>query len=94
LILSAGGSAFYDMVATRFRDAGFDRAILVITRSGCYLTHDSVMYRDAFAALRERSPEAASLGSGLIPALEVWAYVQSRPEPSKVILTMGKRDVS
>jgi D-serine dehydratase len=29
-----------------------------------------------------------------MPALEVWAYVQSRPEPEKVLLTMGKRDVS
>jgi D-serine dehydratase len=94
LILSAGGSAFYDMVVARFREAGLDREFLVLTRSGCYLTHDSVMYRDAFAALGERSPEAASLGSSLMPALEVWAYVQSRPEPTKVILTMGKRDVS
>ena len=34
------------------------------------------------------------LGPGLEPALEVWAYVQSRPEPGKVILTMGRRDVS
>jgi D-serine dehydratase len=36
----------------------------------------------------------AALGPGLQPALEVWAYVQSRPEPGKVLLTMGKRDVS
>ncbi|MBL8833697.1 MAG: amino acid deaminase, partial [Rhodospirillales bacterium] len=28
------------------------------------------------------------------PALEVWAYVQSRPEPTRVLVTMGKRDVS
>ena len=27
------------------------------------------------------------------PALEVWAYLQSRPEPGKVLLTMGKRDI-
>ena len=31
---------------------------------------------------------------GLEPALEVWAYVQSRPENGRTILTMGKRDVS
>jgi D-serine dehydratase len=94
LILSAGGSAFYDMVVARFRSAGIDRDFLVLTRSGCYLTHDSVLYREAFAALCERSPEAASLAGGLLPALEVWAYVQSRPEPTKALLTMGKRDVS
>jgi D-serine dehydratase len=94
LILSAGGSAFYDMVVASFRDAGLDREFMVLTRSGCYLTHDSHMYHEAFDALRERSLEARSLGAGLIQALEVWAYVQSRPEPTKVLLTMGKRDVS
>ncbi len=31
---------------------------------------------------------------GSKPALEVWAYVQSRPESGRTILTMGKRDVS
>jgi len=94
LILSAGGSAFYDLVVRRFREAGIGRDFLLLTRSGCYLTHDSVLYRDAFAALRHRSPEVDDIGRGLRPALEVWAYVQSRPEPEKALLTMGKRDVS
>jgi len=94
LLLSAGGSAFYDMVAKRFAAAGIDREVMVLTRSGCYLTHDSVLYREAFADLVARSPELAQLGPGLQPALEVWAYVQSWPEPGKVLLTMGKRDVS
>jgi D-serine dehydratase len=94
VILSAGGSAFYDMVVKRFRDAGLERETLMVTRSGCYLTHDSAMYRRLFADLRQRSPEIERLGPGLRPALEVWAYVQSRPEPAKAILTMGKRDVS
>lgn len=94
LILSAGGSAFYDLVAKRFGEAGIDRDIMVLTRSGCYLTHDSVLYREAFADLVARSPELATLGPGLQPALEVWAYVQSRPEPGKVLLTMAKREVS
>jgi D-serine dehydratase len=30
----------------------------------------------------------------LRPALEVWAQVQSRPEPGLALLTMGKRDAS
>jgi D-serine dehydratase len=94
VILSAGGSAFYDLVAARFRTAGIARDFLALTRSGCYLTHDSVMYRDAFDDLQRRSPEVAAFGPGLRPALEVWAYVQSRPEPGKALLTMGKRDVS
>jgi D-serine dehydratase len=94
VILSAGGSAFYDLVVGRFRAAGIDREHFILTRSGCYLTHDSVLYREAHAELQRRMPQADDLGPGLMPALEVWAYVQSRPEPEKVLLTMGKRDVS
>ncbi len=94
VILSAGGSAFYDLVIGRFNAADLSRETLVLTRSGCYLTHDSAMYRNFFAALKQRAPEAAALGEGLRAALEVWAYVQSRPEPGKAILTMGRRDTS
>ncbi len=94
VILSAGGSAFYDMVVDGFRDASLGRELILLTRSGCYLTHDSAMYRRLFARLVERTPVAAGLGGGLRPALEVWAYVQSRPEPGKAILTAGKRDLS
>jgi D-serine dehydratase len=94
LILSAGGSAFYDIVVERFRRAGIKREFLLVIRSGCYLTHDSKMYREAFEHIRERRPDIERLGEGLEHAFEVWAYVQSRPEPTKAILTMGKRDVS
>ena len=94
LVLSAGGSAFYDIVVERFRRAEVKREFLLVIRSGCYLTHDSKMYREAFAHIRERRPDIDRLGGGLEPAFEVWAYVQSRPEKGKAILTMGKRDVS
>jgi D-serine dehydratase len=52
------------------------------------------MYREAFAEIRKRAPELDNLGPGLTAALEVWAYVQSRPERTKAILTAGKRDLS
>ena len=94
IIISAGGSVFYDLVVRRFADAGILREFRVVTRSGCYLTQDSKMYRQAFAELRKRMPEVDELGPGLTTALEVWAYVQSRPEPTKAILTAGKRDMS
>ncbi len=93
VVLTAGGSAFYDMVIARLLHAGLSRPSRVITRSGCYLSHDSVSYRRFFADIVDRTP-AAGQGGGLRPALEVWAYVQSRPQPDKVLLTMGKRDVS
>ena len=94
LLLSAGGSAFYDMVVARFARAGLTREVRVVTRSGCYLTHDAGLYAHAFDDLLRRSPHLARLNAGPEAALEVWAYVQSRPEAGKVLLTMGKRDVS
>jgi D-serine dehydratase len=94
VLLSAGGSAFFDRVAQRFRAANLNREVKVVLRSGCYLTHDSQMYHRLFAELCERTPEARRIGPGLRAALEVWAYVQSVPEPGLAIVTMGKRDVS
>lgn len=93
LILTAGGSAFYDLVARKFGKLNLRRPTMLLTRSGCYLTHDSIMYEKAFEAIAKRDP---SIGRDIRPeaALEVWAYVQSRPEPTRVIVTMGKRDVS
>lgn len=93
IVLSAGGSAFYDLVVKTFRTNALGGPVRVLTRSGCYLTHDSVMYRDRFAVLRQRSPEVDGLGEAPRPAIEVWAYVQSRPEPHQAIVTMGKRDI-
>ncbi len=93
VILSAGGSAYYDIVAQRLAAAGIADATVVI-RSGCYLTQDSVAYRNFFARIRERSPHVAELAGGLMPALEVWAYVQSRPEQGRLIVNLGRRDVS
>jgi D-serine dehydratase len=94
VILSAGGSKYFDQVTRAFRAAELDRPVEVVLRSGCYLSHDSRIYTDAFARLRERTPEVARLGEGLRPALELWATVQSTPEPGLAIATMGKRDVS
>ena len=91
VILTAGGSAFYDMVLARFAHAGLHRPVMVLIRSGCYLSHDSARYRRSFADIVERTPDAAQ-GGGLRSAIEVWAVVQSRPEPGKVLLTMGARD--
>jgi D-serine deaminase-like pyridoxal phosphate-dependent protein len=94
IILSAGGSSFYDLVLARLSAAKLNRASAILLRAGCYITHDSLMYVRAFDALRERDPELAAMDGGLQPALEVWAYVQSRPEPTKAILGFGKRDAS
>ena len=92
IILSCGGSAFFDLVAQGFQTIALSRTVLRVLRSGCYLTHDEFGYAGEFARiLRERR---VYLPAGeLRPALEVWTYVQSRPDPDKALLTMGKRDV-
>ena len=94
VILSAGGSKYFDQATARFRAADLGHPVEIVLRSGCYLSHDSKIYTDAFARLRERTPAVERLGEGLRPALELWATVQSTPEPGLAILTMGKRDVS
>lgn len=92
VLLSAGGSSFYDMVVERFRQAKIDRKVRIVIRSGCYLTHDEASYARAFDDVLKRSKVARELGDGLKPALEVWGYVQSRPEPGLALVTMGRRD--
>jgi D-serine dehydratase len=94
VILSAGGSKYFDQVTAAFRAADLGRPVEIVLRSGCYLSHDSKIYTEAFDRLRARTPEVDRLGEGLRPALELWATVQSTPEPGLAIATMGKRDVS
>lgn len=90
LVLSAGGTAFFDRVGERLR-AVVDQPVIRVLRSGCYLTQDAIAYAAAFRRIVQESTLVLPAG-GLNPALEVWAYVQSRPDPDKAILTMGKRD--
>jgi D-serine dehydratase len=93
IVISAGGSAFFDRVVERFNRVSFPHPVLRVLRSGCYLTHDSIAYAAAFQRIVDETTLALPEG-GLEPALEVWAHVQSRPEPGRTMLTMGKRDVS
>ena len=93
VLLTAGGSAFFDLVTALPRTLGTHR-VQVLLRSGCYLTFDDGYYRELWQRLVERTPGVSALGEPLRPALELWSSVQSVPEPGLAILTMGKRDVS
>jgi D-serine dehydratase len=93
-ILTAGGSSYYDIVIDKFSRAGLKQKHMILTRSGCYLTHDSGSYRANFAAIRERAKIYAQLGEGPREAMEVWTYVQSRPEQTRALVLMGKRDAT
>lgn len=92
IILSAGGSAYYDLVTEIFGRARFSRATSTVLRSGCYLTHDAAFYERLFGEVIERSALARELGGGLQNTLEVWAYVLSVPESRRAILGSGRRD--
>lgn len=88
-VLSAGGSAFFDQVIDVFttdRDT-YTRPVEVVIRSGCYLTHDDVVYRAS-------SPFVGDEERDFRPAVEVWARVLSTPESGLAIIDAGKRDVS
>src|SRR5690606_34049114 len=65
----------------------------VVLRSGCYISHDSSMYVDLVERAAERSPEIDPAGRPQA-ALEIWTYLQSRPEPELGFVTAGKRDCS
>ncbi|MEW9547276.1 alanine racemase [Nonomuraea sp. NPDC050783] len=79
-LLSVGGSQWFDVIGREL--AAVQARILL--RSGAYVSHDDGYYR-------ERTPFNRVDGE-LRPALEVWAYVLSAPEPGLAIVGMGKRD--
>ncbi len=89
IVLSAGGSAFFDLVVDRLRGPWpADADVRIVLRSGCYLTHDAGIYE-------RLSPLPSRDGArGFQPAMELWSHVLSRPEPELAILDFGKRDVS
>lgn len=89
-ILTGGGSAHFDMMVGAFGTLSLPAPVRIVLRSGCYITNDSGAYFAAQEAARK--DPARNWTSTLKPALEVWAYVQSRPEPGLALLTMGKRD--
>jgi D-serine dehydratase len=94
LLLTAGGSAFFDLAAAVLGAVRLRRDVRPVLRSGCYLTHDALHLAGLEPRMRERSAALMGQGPGLRNALEVWAHVQSVPEPSRAICGLGRRDIS
>lgn len=89
IMLSAGGSAWFDVVARTFAQLpDFSRPVRTLLRSGAYVSHDDGQYRDVTPF--NRAPEQGSLR----PAFRLWAQVVSQPEPGLALLNAGKRDVA
>ena len=89
VLISAGGSSIFDLVAPLLKPR-LSRPVRGVLRSGCYVTHDHGSYRRYMAAMDTR----LGCAHGLQAALEVWARVQSCPEPGLALLSAGKRDCS
>jgi D-serine dehydratase len=86
-IFSAGGSSYLGPVSHVM--SSLPNSWRPVVRSGCYVTHDHGIYAErqtaARAGIYRDLPEFRA-------ALELWAAVQSTPDPDIGILTFGKRD--
>jgi D-serine deaminase-like pyridoxal phosphate-dependent protein len=89
-IVTASGSAWYDLIAEAFDERQVRERFLGVLRPGSYVVHDHGIYKQAQCCVLDRT----ALTAGLLPALEVWAHVQSMPEPGFAVIAMGKRDVA
>ena len=81
--ISAGGSAYFDIVARELNK--FDKQRRLLLRSGGYITHDHKYYEEIYPF--------ASTDRSFQPAIEVWAQVISKPEQDFGVLNLGKRDI-
>ncbi|MFF8368914.1 amino acid deaminase [Streptomyces lydicus] len=89
IIVSAGGSAWFDAVAEVFAEIPeLSAPVLKLLRSGAYVSHDSGHYRRLTPF--NRIPEEGELE----PAFRLWAQVVSRPTPGQAFLNAGKRDAA
>ncbi|MGW4195608.1 amino acid deaminase [Streptomyces sp. NPDC005004] len=89
IVVSAGGSAWFDAVAEVFAAIPeLSRPVVKLLRSGAYLSHDDGHYRRITPF--NRVPEEGALE----PAFRLWAQVVSRPEPGQAFANAGKRDAA
>lgn len=89
IVVSAGGSAWFDAVADVFAEIPeLSRPVLKLLRSGAYVSHDHGWYTRLTPF--NRIPEEGALR----PAFRLWAQVVSRPSPTQAFLNAGKRDIA
>ncbi|MFF8425259.1 alanine racemase [Streptomyces sp. NPDC016566] len=89
IVVSAGGSEWFDAVADVFADVPeLSLPVLKLLRSGAYVSHDDVHYSRLTPF--NRVPEEGALE----PAFRLWAQVVSRPSPEQAFVNAGKRDAA
>uniref|UniRef100_A0AAU3I527 Amino acid deaminase n=1 Tax=Streptomyces sp. NBC_01393 TaxID=2903851 RepID=A0AAU3I527_9ACTN len=89
IVVSAGGSAWFDAVADVFAEIpGLSLPVLKLLRSGAYVSHDDGHYRRITPFTRVPREGA------LHPAFRLWSQVVSRPSPEQAFTNAGKRDAA
>lgn len=89
IVVSAGGSAWFDAVAEVFAELPeLSRPVLKLLRSGAYVSHDDGHYRKLTPF--NRVPEEGALE----PAFRLWTQVVSRPCAEQAFVNAGKRDAA
>ncbi|MFW3461815.1 alanine racemase [Streptomyces microflavus] len=89
IVISAGGSAWFDAVADVFAEIPeLSSPVLKLLRSGAYVSHDDGHYKHLTPF--NRVPEEGALE----PAFRLWAQVVSRPSGEQAFLNAGKRDAA
>lgn len=89
VVISAGGSAWFDAVADVFAEIPeLSSPVLKLLRSGAYVSHDDGHYKHLTPF--NRVPEEGALE----PAFRLWAQVVSRPTGEQAFLNAGKRDAA
>ncbi|GGT68915.1 amino acid deaminase [Streptomyces coeruleorubidus] len=89
IVVSAGGSAWFDAVAEVFAEIPeLSQPVLKLLRSGAYVSHDDGHYRKLTPF--NRVPEEGALE----PAFRLWTQVVSRPCAEQAFVNAGKRDAA
>ncbi|WP_435282233.1 amino acid deaminase [Streptomyces koelreuteriae] len=89
IVVSAGGSAWFDAVAEVFAEIPeLSRPVCKLLRSGAYVSHDDGHYRKLTPF--NRVPEEGALE----PAFRLWTQVVSRPSAEQAFVNAGKRDAA
>ncbi|MET8716736.1 amino acid deaminase, partial [Streptomyces sp. NPDC004735] len=89
ILVSAGGSAWFDAVADVFAGIpSLSRPVCRLLRSGAYVSHDDGHYRHLTPF--NRIPEEGALQ----PSFRLWAQVVSRPTAEQAFVNAGKRDAA
>ncbi|GAA3974823.1 amino acid deaminase [Streptomyces plumbiresistens] len=89
IVVSAGGSAWFDAVADAFAEIPeLSAPVLKLLRSGAYVSHDDGHYRKITPF--NRVPEEGALE----PAFRLWTQVVSRPSAEQAFTNAGKRDAA